>query len=245
MIDLRLGRWQDTMADVECDTLITDPPYSARTHGLRDSTEGPYALLRRTLEYEHVDPAYCSAFVEAWAPRVRRWWVIFGDFTTTRYWLDALDSAGLLTFVPVIWAKVGAAPRFSGDGPASQVEYLTVARTKGLWATKPPWGSLPGWYTGTGGGRNATRDDGRPVVEGADAPLGQKPLHLMRALVRDYSRPGWTIADPHAGSGTTLVAARAEGRHCIGSEMDPNTFAIAQKRLAQPYARDLFVRESA
>jgi 23S rRNA G2445 N2-methylase RlmL len=31
--DLRLGRWQDVLADVtECDAVITDPPYGERTH---------------------------------------------------------------------------------------------------------------------------------------------------------------------------------------------------------------------
>jgi hypothetical protein len=39
--DLRLGRWQDVLADVErCDSLITDPPYSARTaEGYRTGAE--------------------------------------------------------------------------------------------------------------------------------------------------------------------------------------------------------------
>ena len=31
MIDLRLGDWRETMADLEVDALITDPPYSPRT----------------------------------------------------------------------------------------------------------------------------------------------------------------------------------------------------------------------
>ena len=31
LIDLRLGRWQDVLADVTtCDAVICDPPYSAR-----------------------------------------------------------------------------------------------------------------------------------------------------------------------------------------------------------------------
>ncbi len=33
LADLRLGRWQEALADVgEVDAVITDPPYSARTH---------------------------------------------------------------------------------------------------------------------------------------------------------------------------------------------------------------------
>lgn len=32
-IELRCGRWQDVLADVtQCDAVITDPPYSDKTH---------------------------------------------------------------------------------------------------------------------------------------------------------------------------------------------------------------------
>lgn len=229
-IDLRMGPWQETMSDTTCDTLLSDPPYSARTHEgqVQERNDGGALTV---LAYDSIDRDYCHAFVASWAPRVRSWWLLFGDHISNRWWLEALDAAGLYTFPPVIWAKVGAAPRMTGDGPASQVEPIAVARTRGKWATSPPWGSLPGYYTAG-------------IVQGAGV-VGAKPETLMRALVRDYSRPGWVICDPHAGSGTTLVAARAEGRSCIGSERDPNTYEIARKRLAQPYARDLFQRESA
>lgn len=33
MIDLRLGKWEDVLSDVgEVDAVISDPPYSSRTH---------------------------------------------------------------------------------------------------------------------------------------------------------------------------------------------------------------------
>jgi DNA modification methylase len=53
----------------------------------------------------------------------------------------------------------------------------------------------------------------------------------MRAIVRDYSRPGDLVCDPCAGGGTTLLAAIMEGRRAIGSEIDPVTFEKAVKRL--------------
>lgn len=108
-----------------------------------------------------------------------------------------------------------------------------MARTRGKWATQPPWGSLRGWYD------QPTAHLSRETL--GDGFIGQKPESLMRALVRDYSRPGWTICDPHAGTGTTLVAARAEGgRTAIGAEIDPDTFAASEARLARPYTLPLF-----
>lgn len=49
----------------------------------------------------------------------------------------------------------------------------------------------------------------------------QKPVDLLRWLVRSYSRPGELIADPFAGSGSTLVAAEAEDRRAIGWDSSP------------------------
>jgi site-specific DNA-methyltransferase (adenine-specific) len=76
--------------------------------------------------------------------------------------------------------------------------------------------------------------------ERAAAIPGAKPLALMRALVRDYSRPGDLIVDPFAGGATTLLAAAMEGRRAIGAECDPETFAKAVKRLQRGYTTDLF-----
>lgn len=45
-----------------------------------------------------------------------------------------------------------------------------------------------------------------------------------------------SILDPYAGSGTTLVAAQAEGFDSIGFERNPEYFAIAERRIAEAQA---------
>ena len=60
----------------------------------------------------------------------------------------------------------------------------------------------------------------------------QKPLPLMRwclGLVPDAT----TILDPFMGSGTTLVAAKLEGRKAIGIEISEKYCEIAAERLRQ------------
>ena len=59
----------------------------------------------------------------------------------------------------------------------------------------------------------------------------QKPIALMVELLRHYTNPGDTIFDPFMGSGTTGVAAVQLGRNFIGCEIDPDYFAIAEKRI--------------
>ena len=59
----------------------------------------------------------------------------------------------------------------------------------------------------------------------------QKPLELMRYMVRTYSNPGDLVLDPFMGSGTTAVAYVLEKRDFIGFELDETYFHSANKRL--------------
>jgi site-specific DNA-methyltransferase (adenine-specific) len=61
-----------------------------------------------------------------------------------------------------------------------------------------------------------------------------KPVELMRYLVRLTKTPtGGTVLDPFAGSGSTGVACKAEGRPCILIEIEERYCEIAAERLRQ------------
>lgn len=225
--DLRLGDWRDVLADVECDALITDPPYSARTHhchddganmvnragGWKRSDGGVDAFrARRQISYTHWSRDDVFEFVESWAPRCRGWFVCLSDSELCAAWRAAFEASGLTGFQPLPIVIPGMSVRMSGDGPSSWAIYANVARPKKL----SKWGTLPGAYRGPQGEREH---------------IGGKPEWLMRALVRDYSRLGDLVCDPCAGAGTTLVAARIEGRRAVGAEICAETFGLAHDRL--------------
>jgi site-specific DNA-methyltransferase (adenine-specific) len=64
----------------------------------------------------------------------------------------------------------------------------------------------------------------------------QKPLELMRYLIRLTTREGQTVLDPFIGSGTTAVAARSLNRRYIGFEIREDHWRVAQARIAKEEA---------
>lgn len=59
----------------------------------------------------------------------------------------------------------------------------------------------------------------------------QKPVELMRQIIRDFTKEGDTILDPFMGSGSTGVACELENRNFIGIEKDAGYFEIAKNRI--------------
>jgi site-specific DNA-methyltransferase (adenine-specific) len=222
-IDLRCGRWQDALADVTCDAVICDPPYSQRTHaGRRTGSD----IRQSNINYEAIKFADAYAFMAFWCKRAT-WFIVFGDHISNRWWLAAMKRFGLYTFHPVPWIKTDAAPRVSSEGPDSDAEYLAISRRKCVVEKRNRQGH---YSTSTASTRGA--EFGMP---------GMKPETLMRAIIRDYTEPGQIVCDPFAGSGTTLIAAASEGRNAIGSEMNPERFGLAQQRIAERIAKGFTV----
>lgn len=59
----------------------------------------------------------------------------------------------------------------------------------------------------------------------------QKPVSLLKYLVKTYTNEGDTVLDNCMGSGSTGVACVNTGRNFIGMELDPGYFEIAKKRI--------------
>lgn len=219
-IDLRLGCWQDVLADVEqVDAVICDPPYSERTaSGYKTNPEWSREIGSQPgVEYGFITEQDVADFVGWWWRRCRHWMLVFGDHVSARWWESSLSQAGAYVFAPLPYIRTDGAPRFVGDGPTSLTDWLVVARHRSTTANgSPRRGSRPGWYQGS---------CRRGEVTGA------KDLRAMRQIVGEYTLPGDLVCDPFSGSGTTARACVTEGRRFVGAERDPGTYRVAMDRL--------------
>ena len=209
-----------------CDALITDPPYSQKTHSGHNTGTGQANRVReadeqknrwRTIGYSHWTAEDVGRFVESWSPRTRGWFVAMTDHVLAPHWIEAFERAGRYTFSPIAYLATGSRVRLMGDGPSQWSVWIVASRPKAPDFVR--WGALPGGYV------HPTGEPRKPVV------IGGKPDWIMRALVRDYSRAGDVVCDPCAGAATTLRAAISLGRSAIGAEIDPQTYALGRKLL--------------
>jgi site-specific DNA-methyltransferase (adenine-specific) len=216
------------------DAVITDPPYSSgaphsagraalppsKKYGLgkgaghkRPDFHGDNRDQRSFLLWCSMWLAECLRVSTPGAPVV-----VFTDWRQLPTVTDALQIAGWVWRGLAVWDKTeGARPQMGRF--RSQCEYM-------VWGTNGPSdratdkavGVLPGCF--------------RHFVKKADRfHLTGKPTPLMEDVVK-ICRPEGVVLDPFAGSGTTLVAALAQGRRAIGCELSDEYAAIARGRCA-------------
>ena len=79
--------------------------------------------------------------------------------------------------------------------------------------------------------------------DGADIPKlhpTQKPIKVLKQLIRIFTDAGDVVIDPVAGSGSTLRAAAEMGREAYGFEIKKEFFNAAQKEMLAQIQPDLF-----
>ena len=208
-VTLYHGDCLEQTAWLDADVLITDPPYGLGSQ-LSAGSRGKRPLA-------------------GWAPthaRTPKW-----DAT-----LEARDAA-LGKWGNKPYAVFGSARRIDAAPPHREVPLVWDKESVGLGDVTFPWGSGyeliyingDGWI----GKRSVPvirrriptstmRDEGHPSF---------KPVDLMGHLIS--KAPPGAIADPFAGSGSTLVAAALAGRRAIGVELEERYCEIAARRLSQ------------
>src|SRR5437763_1840477 len=63
---------------------------------------------------------------------------------------------------------------------------------------------------------------------------------FARAAIEAFSRPGDVILDPFMGGATTLVEARARGRHAVGSDINSLSVFLSRAKTEPLSENDLW-----
>jgi site-specific DNA-methyltransferase (adenine-specific) len=199
------GSCLEVLEWLSADVLVTDPPYGmAYVSSMVKGRSTPIANDDTT---ETRDAA-----LALWGEQ--RPWLMFGTWKADR-------PAG--TTQVLIWDKTdGTGPGMGDLGSAFGTSHEDIY-LGGRWAKQ---GARRGSVIRT------THAMGNP--NGLVARVGHptpKPTDLMEVLLA--AAPPGVIADPFAGSGSTLVAAKASGRRAIGVELEERYCALAARRLSQ------------
>ena len=205
-VTLYHGDCRDEVAWLAADVLVMDPPY-----GIKWSTHGGGRDLRNWAPRQpkagivnDEDTRARDEVLTAWEDRPA---IVFGSPQITP---PAQTTQVLVWRKPVDAGVVGARFVWRRDWEAI---YLM-----GNWPRVSPRLSS---VIESRGGMERYRN-GHPHA---------KPVDLMEHLI-EHSPEG-KIADPFAGSGTTLLAAKRQGRRAIGVEYDEKWCELAAERLSQ------------
>lgn len=195
---------------LHAEVLVTDPPYGVKWEGVANYTRTgrkdrkTRGNLNPIAGDETTDVR--DAALALWAGRPA---IVFGSWRMPR-------PAG--TRHRLVWWKQGQAPGPTRNAFVTQDEEIYVIGDGWPKADSPMRSVIP-----TAESRSrAVVDAGHPTP---------KPTGLMEALLARC--PTGAIADPFAGSGSTLVAARNVGRRAIGVEIEERYCELIAKRLAQ------------
>ena len=201
-------------ADKSFQAVITDPPYSERTHSkARSTVKGEVVAAIDFLSF--TDEDLFNALSQC--GRLSSGWVIATLDYNHAFRFETHPPINLRQLRIGVWVKNNPTPQITGDRPAQGWEAISYLHGKG----KATW---------NGGGRHGNYVSNTATPTGHPTP---KPLSMLSSFVERFTNPGESILDPFAGGGTTLLAARNLGRKAVGIELDEKYCELIAKRMSQ------------
>lgn len=184
------------------DAVVTDPPYEITATGGGIGADRKYLADIDGFTDCGFDPSVVATFPN---------WMAF---CTAKQLPGMFSHVGERRWMIITWNKPNPAPLCCGNY-LPDTEYIFHCWT-------------PGNLFGECGDKS--RFVVLPARQGLAHP-NEKPLALMRKLVRNASDVGKVVCDPYMGSGTTGLACVDSGRSFVGIERERKYFAIAKRRI--------------
>lgn len=207
----------------QIDLMISDPPYEF----ISKEPHGGGIYTRNNMKHLHkVGAALGMSFNPAeYLPAIfgvqgKPNGYIWTNRSLIRNYIDAVEARGMLWDL-LIWAKTNPV-LLTNNHFLLDKEYIFYYRQPGGFFNR----KLKMWDYAT------VLNHSIGAIAVSSHPT-EKPLPLMRRLVKVSCPEGGVICDPFLGSGTTAVVAKETGRKFIGIEIEREYCEIARQRLAQ------------
>jgi DNA modification methylase len=246
---------------------VTDPLNGARFDIRQgDCLQLLAELPPRSIDAIVMDPPYCSGGFSETARRMAKSQGISAESYEKFGWFaaDNMGTAGILFLLRAVGFH---AVRLLHDG-GSLITFCDWRQSAnlgpGIESAGLKWQNLLVWNkgrAGLGNGFRAQHEMALHHVNGSagifhDATFGnvldakivpsasrhhqtEKPVILLRRMIRVVAPPGGIVLDPFAGSSSTGVAALMEGRRYLGFDRDGGFVDVGRQRLEQTVASPL------
>lgn len=220
MVDLRQGDCLELMKDIpdeSIDLLVTDPPYKIVQGGCTNKAVRLKGSNQEQLKKGTLFNNNSIKFSE-WIPEVYRvlknnshCYIMSNDRNINEL-LNICEKVGFKLLNILVWGKSKHSPNRYYLKNCEFIVFLRKGKAKNI---------------NNMGTKQLLLIDN---VENKNHP-SEKPIKLMKILIKNSTNEQDKVLDPFMGSGTTGVACKELNRNFIGIELDENYFNIAKERI--------------
>ena len=210
--------------DNSIDFILTDPPYNIGKHSTGNiPLPGRSAINNDLADWDLVDfnpEEWADEFIRILKPKGNLF--IFTTYNQLGRWYNCLDNR-FDTSNFMIWHKTNPAPKIFKAGFLNSCEMVFTCWNKGhVWN-----------FISQSEMHNFIESPicSRPERLSNPKHPAQKPISILKKMIRIASNPDDIVFDPFMGVGSTGVAAIQEGRKFIGIEINKSYFCAAKDRI--------------
>ena len=211
---------------IDADCVVTDPPYLALNTGvpigMTGNTGGGVATVYHQSKSVEMPWGYSLDWIDLIG--TAKHWFVYANYKMLGELCSKLDPQTIF-----VWRKSNA-PNMTRPVPRMDCEFIVWSRTGGTCDRMGEFKSMvidvPMLQAGCMAHERLTeRNSGKALH-----PC-QKPLAVVRPFISRIDAS--LIVDPFMGTGTTLLAAKLEGRKAVGIEISEKYCEAAASRLRQ------------
>jgi len=212
------------MSASSVDLILTDPPYNLSPYSTGNMKFSWRKEINNDLAEWDKESFNPSEWVQEFKRILKPTGNIFAfcSYNLVGKWHEAFDPE-FDTFQFMVWHKTNPVPKFRKAGFLNSCELIVCMWDKG--------------HTWNFGKQNEMHNFiessicmGEERVKNPNHPT-QKPLRVLKHIVKIASKPDDLVFDPFMGVGSTGVAALELKRRFLGVEIDRQYFKAANRRL--------------